>query len=268
MCIRNFLLFFMVFSIETTSIRAQTDTIFNQTDASNQKQGYWKRSYPNGKLMYKGFFNNNKPVGEMRRYFESGALKAILNYDSKGEYARARLFYEDGQLAAAGKFFNSLKDSTWVYYSYYDRSVTTRESYLKGIRHGMMINYYSNGDISEKIEWTNDKKSGIWEQYFKGNMLKLKASYIDNKLEGAFIVNHVNSKPYLQGRYMNDKREGKWIFYKDDGTLETVLEYLHGKAANEDKLQKEQQEFFKQIDENQGKFEEPDETNFLTPSGR
>jgi len=265
----NRLLFMCVILFLPVAVtKAQTDTLFNQTDANNQKQGYWKKSYPNGKLMYKGFFNDNKPVGQMYRYFESGELKAVLNYDSKSEYAHARLFYEDGQLAAEGSYYGTLKDSSWLYYSYYDRSVTTRESYRKGARNGMTINYYSNGDISEKIEWTNGKKSGIWEQYFKGNILKLKTSYIDNKLEGDFIVNHENNKPYVQGRYMNDQREGKWTFYKEDGVVETELKYLHGKAANENKLEKEQQEFFRLIDENQGKFEEPDETNFLTLPGR
>jgi antitoxin component YwqK of YwqJK toxin-antitoxin module len=258
----------MVFSMEVASLLAQSDTIYNQADAKNQKQGYWKKSYPNGNLMYKGFFRDNKPNGEMRRYFESGALKAVLNYDSKGEYAHARLFYENGQLAAEGRYFNSLKDSTWIYFSYYDKSVTTREIYLKGARHGMMINYFNNGDVSEKIEWKNDKKSGLWEQYFNDNRIKLKASYSDNKLDGEFIVNYENGKPYVQGRYINDQREGKWAFYKEDGTVETELEYLNGKASNENKLEKEQQEFFRLIDENQGKFEEPDEINFITPPGR
>jgi antitoxin component YwqK of YwqJK toxin-antitoxin module len=264
-----YILSFLVLLIfNPISILAQSDTVFNQTDAKNLKQGYWKKSYPNGKLMYKGFFKDNKPVGEMRRYFESGALKALLNYNSKGEYARARLFYENGQVAAEGNYFNSTKDSTWVYYSFYDRTVTSRESYLRGARHGMMINYYNNGDVSEKIEWKNNQKSGIWEQYFKGNILRLKAFYINNKLEGDFVVYAENNKPYLHGNYKNDLREGKWTFYKVDGTVETELEYKQGKSADEDKLVKEQQEFFKLIDENQGKFEEPDENNFLSPSGK
>jgi antitoxin component YwqK of YwqJK toxin-antitoxin module len=268
MGIRFFLSFLMIYCIGAASIHAQSDTIFNQTDTKNQKQGYWKKSYPNGKLMYKGFFKDNKPAGEMLRYFESGALKAVLNYDNTGEYAHARLFYEDGQLAAEGRYYNSLKDSTWVYYSYYDRSLTARETYLKGARHGMTISFYNNGDISEKIEWRNDKKSGIWEQYFKGNTLRLKGFFVDNKLEGEFLVNYEDGKPYVKGVYVNDQRNGKWTFFKQDGTVETELEYMLGKAANKDKLDEEQQEFFRIIDENLGKFEEPDETNFLVPPAR
>jgi antitoxin component YwqK of YwqJK toxin-antitoxin module len=268
MLLRKSIVLPVLFSLFCVVSMAQTDTVFNQTDANNLKQGYWKKNYPGGELMYKGFFKDNKPVGEMRRYFESGALKAMLNYDSKSEYARARLFYENSQIAAEGNYFNTLKDSTWVYYSYYDKSVTARENYLKGARHGIMIHYYNNGDISEKITWKNDKKSGNWEQYFKGNKLKLKASYVDNKLQGAFLVNHENGLPYLTGNYLNDQRNGQWTFYNEDGTKLKELNYQFGKSADEDKLNEEQLEFFRLIDENQGKFEEPDETNFLIPPGK
>jgi antitoxin component YwqK of YwqJK toxin-antitoxin module len=249
-------------------LEAQTDTLFNQTDANNLKQGWWKKTYPNGKMMYKGFFKDNKPAGLMYRYYESGALKAILNYDVRGEYARARLMYEDGQLAAEGVFFKSLKDGNWSYYSYYDKSLTAMESYLKGERHGMMINYYSNGDVSEKLEWKNNRKEGIWEQYYQGGILKMKAFYVDDKLDGDFLVNYASGSPNLKGRYEKDLRQGKWTFFKEDGTIEAELDYQNGKVLNEDRLTEKQQELFRTIDANEGKFEEPDESDFIIPPGK
>jgi antitoxin component YwqK of YwqJK toxin-antitoxin module len=258
------LLIFLLLSMVTLS-HAQSDTLFNQTDAHNLKQGYWKKDYPNGKIMYRGFFKDNQPTGELRRYFESGALKAILIYDTKGEYAKARLFYEDGSLAATGVYYHSLKDSTWTYYSFYDKAVTTRENYAKGVRNGMAINYFNNGDVSEKLEWMNNKKSGIWEQYFKGTQPRLKAHYVNNKLDGGFLVYNENGKLYIAGTYTNDMRTGKWTFYNEDGTTEKQVVYNMGKAETDENLDAGQQEFFRTIDEAEGKFEEPDETNFLTP---
>ena len=255
----------VLFSVIAT---AQTDTVFNQSDAHNLKQGWWKKSYPNGRLMYKGFFINNKPVGEMFRYYETGELKAKMVYDKNGEYARARLLYADGQPAATGVFYNSLKDSTWCYYSYYDHSITSREIYTRGKRNGPMINYYNNGNPSEKINWVNDKKDGLWEQYFADNTLKLKATYKAGDLEGEFLVNYNTGKPYLKGGYRDGLREGKWIFFNEDGTIDMELSYQKGVTPDAGKLDARQQELFRMIEENKGKFEEPDETNFLTPAGR
>jgi antitoxin component YwqK of YwqJK toxin-antitoxin module len=257
-----------VFIFSYGVLTAQPDTLFNQTDAGNLKQGWWKKDYPNGKPIYKGFFKDDKPVGLMTRYFETGLVKAILFYDSKGEYASAKLFYEDGQLAAEGRYYNSLKDSIWKYYSYYDHALTARELYDKGKRNGIMEHFYNNGNLSEKIGWKNDRKNGTWEQYYNNNILKLKGSYADGKLEGEFVVNYNDGKPYLKGKYLNDLRHGKWIFYTEDGLVDMELEYLNGKTKDEDKLDEKQQQLFNMIDENQGKFEEPDETNFIRPAER
>jgi antitoxin component YwqK of YwqJK toxin-antitoxin module len=218
--------------------------------------------------MYKGYFRDDKPVGMMCRYYETGSLKAILQYDEKSEYARVKLLYEDGQTAAIGLYFNSVKDSIWIYYSYYDRSLTASESYNKGLRHGMMISYYINGDVSEKLEWVNDKKEGMWEQYYQGGTLKMNVKYADNKLEGDFFVYDINGKPSLKGMYRNDRRQGKWTFFREDGVVEAELEYVNGKPLNEELLNEKQQELFRTIDANEGKFEEPDETNFLIPQGK
>jgi len=268
MCYRITSMLVLELLLFTFSMVAQSDTLFNQTDANHLKQGWWKKTYPNGNLMYKGFFKDDKPVGTMFRYFETGLVKAILQYDEKGTYARARLLYEDGQLAAEGVFYNALKDSTWSYYSYYDRSLTARETYNKGSRHGMMVYYYSNGDVSEKLEWKNNTKDGIWEQYFLGGKLKMKALYCDNKLDGDFLVNFDDGKPYLKGKYQHDQRQGIWTFYNQDGTVEAEMEYVNGKHKNEDHLTEKQQELFRTIDASEGKFEEPDETNFIIPAGR
>ena len=264
---RYYFIFISLF-FQAFVVHAQTDTLFNQTDARNLKQGWWKRSYPNGMLMYKGYFKDNKPAGIMKRFYETGELKAVLNYDNRGEYAHARLFYADGQLAAEGRYFNSLKDSTWDYYSYYNHALTAREEYAKGLRNGLTQHFFSNGDPSEKIFWVNNKKEGPWEQFFISNGIKLKGFFHEGKLQGDFEVNYESGKPYLKGSYRNDLREGQWIFYKEDGSVDMELTYINGKTPNEDKLDDKQQELFRMIDENQGKFEEPDETNFLTPGSR
>jgi antitoxin component YwqK of YwqJK toxin-antitoxin module len=264
----RFLFLFSISLFMTVLIQAQSDTLFNQTDDQNLKQGWWKKSYPNGKLMYKGYFKDNKPVGEMCRYFDTGALKAILNYEGKSEYAHAQLYYADGQIAAEGWYYLSLKDSTWLYYSYYDKTLTASETYSKGIRHGTMIHYYNNGNISEKLVWKNDRKNGRWEQYFISNSPKLQGTFINNSLEGDFTVYYENGKTHVKGSYLNNQRNGTWTFYNDNGTIDMQLEYLNGKTKDESKLDEKQQQLFRMIDENRGKFEEPNETNFHIPASR
>ncbi len=259
--------FMLFFTGNVVFVNAQHDTT-NQTDARNLKQGYWEKKYPNGELIYRGYFKDDKPVGEMKRFYESGALQAVLIYGETGEYVRARLFYENGNLAAEGLYYNMEKDSIWDYYSYYDESLTLKESYNKGKRDGPVLHYYIDGVLSEKMEWKDDIRHGSWIQYFTDGSVRLEAAYLNGKLEGDFIVYQEGEIPYIKGTYLNNERHGLWTFYNEDGTVDMALHYQNGTCLDEEILDEQQQEFFRMIDENKGKISEPDETEFLSPSGR
>ena len=48
------------------------DSAINQTDAKGLKQGFWKAKFDNGRIKYEGYFKDNHPVGELKRYYEEG----------------------------------------------------------------------------------------------------------------------------------------------------------------------------------------------------
>jgi antitoxin component YwqK of YwqJK toxin-antitoxin module len=70
---KQFLLILMLIPMLSTGQQE-----INHTDNNGLKQGFWKRNYPNGRAMYEGVFNNDKPVGEWRRYHENGGLKSHI----------------------------------------------------------------------------------------------------------------------------------------------------------------------------------------------
>ncbi len=66
---------------------AQDAQVVNQTDKYGKKQGHWIKKYPNGNVMYDGFFRNDKPAGEFRRYYEDNTLKSLLVFNADGAEA-------------------------------------------------------------------------------------------------------------------------------------------------------------------------------------
>lgn len=217
--------------------------------------------------MYKGFFKNDQPAGEMKRYFESGNLKAILIFDELTDYSSVKVYYEDGTLASDGFYVNSKKDSVWNYYSYYDKQLKSREGYKNGMKHGFSFEYYPGGSCFEKTEWKNNMKEGIREQYFKDGSVRLKANYIHGKLTGNYIVYYLNGHPMVKGRYEDDKREGDWVYFEENGSVNHVISYSDGKPLNEEELTRQQQEFFRKIEENIGKYQEPVPADFFPRNG-
>jgi len=239
-----------------------SDTVFNRVDEKGLKQGPWKKYYPNGNLNYTATFKDDKPVGTLKRYFESGNIKATMNFNAAGNLAEAKLFYEDGQLAAEGYYYGSLKDSLWKYYSYFEGTVISDEIFNKGKKHGISHKYYPNGNITEKIEWKNDIKDGNWEQYYEDSSLRLKGRYLNDELSGDIIVYYPDGKIQIKGYYLNGERHGKWSFYDKEGGLNYEANFINGKAENEEMLNEKQQDYFKKIDENIGKFKEPEPEDF------
>lgn len=249
------------------SINAQTDTVYNQVDAKGLKQGFWKKNYPNGNLMYKGYFKDGKPVGEMHRYYNTGDLQAIMKFDKTGDYSWVVWYYDTGDTAAKGKYHGHQKDSLWTYYSYYSHAITTTENYTDGVKNGMEKHYYSNGQISDEIMWKNNKKDGPWNQYFEDGTTKLKASYVNNMVNGGYKLYYPGGNMYILGQYIDNMRNGKWTFFDDDGKIKYTLNYKYGKAQNEEALIRQDSVFFRKVDENMGKFQEPSLEDFMRKDG-
>ena len=121
----------------------------NQLDADGRKTGRWKVEYPNGKTQYEADFVEGRPVGEMLRYYENGALRARIIFDKEGSRSYAYLYYSNRKPAAEGIYVDQQKDSIWTYYSEFDGSVRIREPYEKGLLHGISQSYYPGGEVSE-----------------------------------------------------------------------------------------------------------------------
>ena len=235
------------------------DTVFNQLNSRGQKTGFWKVYYENGKVRYTGFFENDQPAGEMKKYYPGGILQAHMIYERSGKVSRVKLFYKSGKLSAEGKYIGNVKDSVWNYYSSYDERLALHETYELGMKNGMSFKYYSNGNISEIIEWDNDLEHGRWEQYYENGDIRLKSSYLHGMRNGPFQSFHPGGKPSITGAYNNGYMNGKWTYFDEDGREDFSAEYIDGKMLPNEYYDKRVEEFSKKIRDIAGDIPEPSE---------
>lgn len=265
--------FFLLFFISVLAKGQGTDTVLNQTDNQGRKQGFWKGYYETKKpdevkkIKYTGYFKNNKPVGTFKRFYEDGTLKAIMNYDATGVNVYTTLYYQNGAKAAEGKYIGTLKDSIWNYYSYYDKSLSNKENYIKGKKEGVSVNYYASGKKSQELEYKNDIKDGIWKQYYENGSLKLSTQFKEGKRTGAFAVYYSNGKIEWKGTYVNDMKHGKWTHNHSDGTLDSDIEYTNGVAKNAETIDSKESRILELLEKNKGIIAEPDENNIMLGPG-
>ena len=254
----------LLINISFVCFALRSDTVWNQTDKNDLKQGFWRVNYENGKIKYQGCFKDGKPVGQMKRYYDDGVVKAIQLFVENNNKSKVKIYYQNGELAGEGNLIGTIKDSIWRYYSYYDKTLKMEESYGSGYKEGLTRKYYSNGKPAEELNWQKNQKNGLWVQYFDNGILKLKSNYLKDIRTGEFSTFYPNSKIETSGHFENNLMEGEWIYFDENGAEKTRVKYIKGIAQNAQQIEEEQKQFFKLIEDMKGKIPEPDE-NSLTP---
>lgn len=222
---------------------AQNETI-NQTDQNGLKQGKWIKYHTNGKIKYEGTFKDNKPIGQMKRYYYSGVLQADMYFYEDGK-STVTLFYENNNIAAKGNYIHSKKDSVWHFYSYDTENLLVgKETYFNNIKNGKSISFYTNGNMSQSVTWKNDIKDGPWQTFYENGNVKTEVMYKEGKMNGFFNAYFENGLPEITGKFENGLKEGTWKTFDNFGKQLSVIEYVNGKATNEDEMiRKTMQEF-------------------------
>lgn len=229
---RAFYTCFLLLSFSIVYAQEFSDNHINKADAMGRKQGLWKVYDEGGDLKYKGEYVDGKPVGTFTYYYPDGIVKATLNFIDSGAIAYAKNYHPNGKLMAVGKYVNQKKDSTWLYYSQEDGTLSTEEHYLNTIKEGVWKTYYPEGQVAEEVIYRNDLREGPWIQYFTDGKVKMKAAFINDKLEGQYFIYHLNGMVEVSGTYVNNEKDGPWIFFDEQGAMEKRENYSLGKQLS------------------------------------
>ena len=241
----------------------QTEPGINKTDPKGMKQGHWIKKYPNDNVMYDGFFKDDQPVGEFRRYYEDKTLKSLLVYADEGKKADVTIYHPNGNISAKGKYVNQKKEGKWQFFSTYIKDyLISEEYYLANLKNGSSIKFYPDSTVAERVTYINDLKEGEWTKYYPNGVICLKSNYLNDKINGKFEVWYENGKMEFSGQYANDVRDGLWYIYKNDGTLKYKLEYVGG-VTKDNQFDIDESDFLESLEKNAGNIDDPEKTGVI-----
>ena len=241
-------------------VMSQSGQDINQTDKEGRKQGHWIKKYPNGNTMYDGFFSDNKPGGEFRRYYEDNTLKSLLVFNKTGSEAEATLYYATGLIASTGKYVNQLKEGKWHFFSSSTKGLLiSEEEYAGDKRNGLSVRYYPDSTVAERTYYKNDIRHGEYLKYYPDGTVTLKTTYENGKLNGKFEAFFENGNPEFLGRYKDDLREGVWIIYRKDGSQKFRTEYISG-IPNNKEIDIYQSDYIDSLERNKIIIPDPEKT--------
>ncbi len=255
-------------SAQNVGQKADTAKLINYTDIQGNRQGNWHRKFASGKTAFTGYFVSNKLIGDYKRYYESGTLKAYVKYNKTGSVGYANLYWDSSKKMADGKYINqNVKDSIWNYYGM-DGVLKASESYKAGIKDGASKSYYPSGKQLMILTYKDGKKNGVWKTLYEDGIVRFETKHVNDKRDGSFNVYYENGRIYLKGKYKSDSPDGKWTTYNPDGTVLKEVEYINGHMVNEEKFDEEFKKQMKEWEGMKGKIPEPNEGSFYNGGGK
>ncbi|MBN1338737.1 MAG: toxin-antitoxin system YwqK family antitoxin [Bacteroidales bacterium] len=212
------------------------DTI-NRLDDNGMKQGYWMKKNEEGKLVYKGAFLDDRPVGEFTYYFPDLTVRARSWFSEQGSFAKTITYQKNGKMMSDGFYRDHIKDSAWSYYNEQEVLIS-EEHYRNYKKHGVFKSYYVNGKTAEEVFWKDDRENGPWKQYYPDGKLKSEGEYSDGKKTGLFRYFYANGQLNTLGMYEDSFRTGRWIYYSPEGTLVKYEYYDSGYIFKTEEFEK------------------------------
>lgn len=213
--------------------------------------------------MYDGYFMNDKPTGEFKRYYEDNKLKSVLVFSKNGTEAQATLYYPNGLIASTGIYVNQLKEGKWRFFSSTGKDIIICEAEYSGDKkNGILIKYYPDKKVAEKINYRNNLKQGEYLKYYTNGSLTLRTNYTNDKLNGKFEAFFENGKYEMLGQYKDNLRDGPWIIYREDGSQRFKTEYASG-VPNNRNIEIYESDYIDSLERNKVKIADPEKTGVI-----
>jgi antitoxin component YwqK of YwqJK toxin-antitoxin module len=209
----------VIFNFDSFAQTPDGGSDVNIKDGKGRKQGIWKKTDKDGRLVYTGSFVDDKPTGTFVYYDTTGAVKAESKFSENGSKAFTISFYRSGVKMSEGSYINEKRDSLWKFYNE-EGILISEEMYRNGKAEGVWKTYYANKSILEEISYRNGIKEGPWKQYFYDGPQKLNATYKNGKLEGLASFYYPDGRIMVSGPYVNNLKDGVWMHLNDKGVAE------------------------------------------------
>jgi antitoxin component YwqK of YwqJK toxin-antitoxin module len=111
----------------------------------------------------------------------------------------------------------------------YEDSTGNKRGYWKVYNRMLYLPDYTDDQLVEEGSYVNNKKEGIWKQYFNNGKLKSIINYNANIPNGHVKFFYSNGNPLEEGNWIFGRWEGEYKYYYENGKLSYDWKFVNGK---------------------------------------
>ena len=212
---------------------------FSQTDSA----GYRKFYYETGQISSEGIIRDGKPDGYWKTYFQNGILKSE-GYRKNFELDSMWKFYNDeGKMVLEFNYKNGKKNGLKKITDAKENYLLSAENYVNDVKQGEARNYYKDGKIHQRINFENGKEEGFAFEYAEDSTVitvtEYKMGFVkkqerinrkdkNNRKQGVWKEFYETGILKSEGVYSDDKKNGFFKEYSLIGSLVNTEKYING----------------------------------------
>jgi len=174
--------------------------------------------------------------GPFTEYYENAKKKSEGSYTGGEKDGAYKQWFESGTIDCEGKYYKGLQDGMW-YYNHtngkpkisilYKRGTESKRKY----ENGTFKEYYESLLPKSEYSYENGMRSGPFTEWYDvGQFVQVQASEEDLKLGIIYREKLEGTQVKMKGDYVDDKLEGEVVYYRENGAIEKVEEWVEGKC--------------------------------------
>ena len=202
-----------------------------------------KKYDQDGKLIYKGPFRDQVPVGIHREYDQTGKVINAKIYNDNGllvsegvvdeagnRNGKWKDFSPAGKVIAEGQYTENRRTGLW---KFADSNLKTEQTgyYNNGRPDGMWKWYYENGSLLREEEYFQGQRDGSYTEYSRNGEIIAQGMYSDGERNGDWKFKSGNN--IEEGKFIIGLRDGVWKSYYADGKIRFRGSFIQGTANGE-----------------------------------
>ncbi|NOS94426.1 MAG: tetratricopeptide repeat protein [Cyclobacteriaceae bacterium] len=216
--------------------------------------------FSSGKVKSKYTISCGSYINDFTRYFPDGSLmykNTYTNDKRNGKYVYVGI---NGQQSTDGYYENDLAEGTWRYY-YYNGKLSSEGNYRDGSMDSIWTYYHENGKLESVGVFLDDERQGITRYYSpEGNPL------FEKKLDEGVMLAYRSIVENENAEWKPFTGSAKLEFKNKNGVVQWMEEWKDGVRQGKQKLFYENGTLFSEYSYEKGNFQGP--TTIYYPSGK
>jgi antitoxin component YwqK of YwqJK toxin-antitoxin module len=207
------------------------------------KNGFNKFFYENGKVSSEGNMKDGKPDGYWKNYYENGKLKIEGNRKNFQLDSTWKFYDQKGKITKSIKYKEGKKNGLAVVYDTSGKATSTEE-YVNDIKQGLIKTFHPNGRVKSMVPYEKGKPDGIGYEYSSDSLITAVAQYkggilqsyerinqkdLENKKQGIWKEFFDNMEVKKEMKYNDDSLDGYVKEFDKTGNLLSTKKYNNGK---------------------------------------